>query len=186
MDYEVEIKFPVDDAAAIVARVERLGATRQETVHQRDGYFAHPARDFARTDEALRLRSIGDLNCITYKGPRLDETTKTRRELEVPFANGPDAAARMADLLRSLGFREVRTVAKRRQVFSLVWRHRAFSLDFDSVEGLGEFLEIETLAAQNDWTEARDAALELAAELGLSRSERRSYLQLLIDLDSPG
>jgi adenylate cyclase class 2 len=186
MVYEVELKFPLDDAASVIDRIERLGATRGETVEQRDHYFAHPSRDFAQTDEALRLRSIGSANCITYKGPRLDEATKTRRELEVPFETGPEAAARMADLLRSLGFREVRAVAKRRQVFSLIWRDREFSLDLDSVEGLGEFLEIETLAGQNDWTEARDAALALAAKLGLDRSERRSYLQLLLDLDSPG
>ena len=44
-----------------------------------------PCRDFAQTDEALRIRTVGDTSFVTYKGPKLDATTKTRRELELPL-----------------------------------------------------------------------------------------------------
>ena len=79
-------------------------------VEQVDRYFNHPARDFGVTDEAFRIRSVGDANCVTYKGPRIDSVTKTRREIEVSFAEGSDAASQMTDIWQSLGFRFVREV----------------------------------------------------------------------------
>ena len=55
MDYEVEQKFPVDDLAPIEAKLSVLGAEISEPRTEVDLYFNHPARDFAQTDEALRL-----------------------------------------------------------------------------------------------------------------------------------
>lgn len=62
MKYEVEKKFPVDDLNEVVAKLEELSATFSEPVVQVDRYFAHPVRDFASTDEALRIRSVGTEN----------------------------------------------------------------------------------------------------------------------------
>ena len=79
MQYEVELKFPVADLGAIEARLVELGTRFDEAVTQVDRYFAHPARDFARTDEALRIRQVGNACYVTYKGPKVDAATKTRR-----------------------------------------------------------------------------------------------------------
>ena len=81
MHIEVEQKFRAAHSPELLARLQRLGATIEEPIEQIDQYFAHPVRDFAQTDEALRIRRVGDLNFVTYKGPKLDSTTKTRREL---------------------------------------------------------------------------------------------------------
>jgi len=81
MQYEVEQKFPVSDMPALQERLIALGATIGETQVEVDLYFGHPARDFSKTDEALRIRRIGAKNCITYKGPKIDITTKTRCEI---------------------------------------------------------------------------------------------------------
>lgn len=182
-DYEVELKFPLRDGAAVVERLTALGGAVQPAVLQVDRYFAHPLRDFALTDEALRLRSVGEANILTYKGPLLDDATKTRQELEVSVAPGSDGAQSLWAILRALGFEDVRTVVKRRQSYRLRWEGRDFSVALDQVEELGEFLEIETLAAAEDWPRARDAALRLAAELHVQDSIRRSYLELLLDRD---
>ena len=107
MAIEVEQKFRVDDLAALQRRLAELGARPGETQIQVDCYYAHPTRDFAATDEALRLRRIGPSNYITYKGPKLDETTKTRREIEIPLPAGGAAAAQAAELLEVLSFRKV-------------------------------------------------------------------------------
>ena len=69
--YEVELKFRVADLPAVEGRLAALGARFAAPVEQVDRYFAHPARDFAQTDEALRLRRVGDEIAITWKGPRL-------------------------------------------------------------------------------------------------------------------
>ena len=180
-DYEVELKFPIQDAAAMAARMKALGARRGPQVRQVDRYFSHPVRDFAQTDEALRLRTEGTQNRLTYKGPLLDATTKTRQEIEIAVEAGTDGALRAWALFRALGFEEVRTVRKQRLPFELHAEGRDFVLAIDSVEGLGDFIEIETLAGPDDWESARDSALRLAAQLQLTASERRSYLQLLLE-----
>lgn len=180
MDYEVELKFRLDDPEALREWLRKLAAVPGDVVEQRDVYLAHPSRDFAATDEAFRIRSIGDDNRLTYKGPLVDQQTKTRQEVEVSFATGADNRSQMLLLLESLGFRAVRKVVKRRTPHHLDWDGRVVELAVDDVEGLGRFLELETLAAEPDWESARDSLLRLAEHLGLKQSERRSYLQLLL------
>lgn len=184
--YEVEAKYPLSDPAQMRRQLTELGAVLVSPLAQCDTYFAHPVRDFSRTDEAFRLRSVGEHNALTYKGPLVDRQTKTREEIEIPIEPGADAARQMAEMLRSLGFRAVRSVEKTRQPFHLSWQGREFELALDTVAGLGEFLEIETQADAAEWESARDILLALAGKLGLRESERRSYLQLLLEHDSGG
>lgn len=181
--YEVELKFPLSDPDRILAELESLGAQRLPAVEQRDAYFAHPVRDFGETDEALRIRCVGEHNVVTYKGPKIDPQTKTRQEIEIPFADGAATADQLAELLTRLGFRSVRTVAKRRTPFRLVWENRELDVAFDELAGLGAFLEIELLADENGRNAARDCILRLAERLQLRNSERRSYLCLLLETD---
>ena len=53
--HEVEQQYPVADVAALEARLADAGAGWHGVVEQVDRYFGHPSRDFADTDEALRL-----------------------------------------------------------------------------------------------------------------------------------
>lgn len=180
MDYEVELKFRVDNPSATGAMLAERGAVAHDVQPHRDTYFNHPARDFAETDEAFRIRSIGDDNRLTYKGPLLDKQTKTRQECEVGCEAGEVGLEKLRQMLVALGFREVHTVVKQRTPFHLDWQGLAVEVTIDNVEGLGTFVELETIADEDDWESARDALLELAASLGLEDSERRSYLQLLL------
>lgn len=181
MTYEVEMKFPLGEGQDLVPHLLGLGAVEHETVKQADRYFNHPARDFAQTDEAFRLRSVGDENCVTYKGPKLDPVAKTRHEIEIEYARGPGNAVEFAEMLALLGFRESLTVHKTRRVFHLKWRERKVEVLLDRVEQLGEFVEIETIADDVDREAAKQCVLSLAAELGLESPERRSYLRMLIE-----
>ena len=182
MQYEVELKFPLADPSDLLARLASLGVVVASPIEQVDRYFNHPARDFGVTDEAFRIRSIGDANCVTYKGPIIDSATKTRREIEVSFADGPEAASQMAEVWQSLGFRFVRDVRKTRTPLTLDWHQRVYELALDDVPPLGTFLEIELLSDEAGRDAARDAILALARELGLTNSERRSYLELLLEV----
>ena len=102
MKYEVEQKFPVGDLAGVEARLSALGAAVSEPREEVDLYFAHPARDFAATDEALRIRRVGESNCITYKGPKIDRTTKTRREIELAIPSGAEVPDAWQELFEAL------------------------------------------------------------------------------------
>lgn len=191
--YEVELKFQVSDSADVERRLAGLGGSLSAAVDQVDRYFAHPARDFAATDEALRLRRVGDDVVVTWKGPRIDTATKTRREIELevaPAAAGPpDGAAtigRWTELLEALGFRPVREVAKRRRTAILRRDDATIEAALDDVAGLGWFLELEEQAAAADVDRARERLGTLARELGCAAAERRSYLELLLAATGQG
>jgi adenylate cyclase class 2 len=175
---EVELKFPLDDAGSLRERLAAVGAVAKGAIAQSDAYFNHPKRDFARTDEALRIRTVGDESVVTYKGPKLGGSAKTRFELELPLA--AQTADGWREVLTRLGFRAVATVRKRRELFELEREGKAFELTIDEVEGLGAFAEVETLADEAARDTAERAVLALATELGLKDAEPHSYLELLL------
>lgn len=183
--FEVEQKYPVTEVARLLPMLDELGAELEGEYQQADHYFNHPQRDFATTDEALRIRSVGKANFVTYKGPKIDTETKTRRELELPLAAGHAAASDFAELLSVLGFRPVAWVRKSRRQFQLDWERRRFEIALDDVAGVGQFVELETQAAASEVPAARDSLQRLAGRLGLSRVERRSYLELLLASETP-
>jgi adenylate cyclase class 2 len=180
MNYEVECKFRIDDAAGLAARLRELDAEFAAPLEQVDRYFAHPARDFAQTDEALRLRRVGPANYVTYKGPKIDAATKTRRELELPLPPGEAGAAQFSELFMALGFRPVAEVRKQRRLATMAWQGREVEVAWDDVEQVGQFLELETSAAEADMAAARTCILALAERLSPGPTERRSYLELLL------
>ena len=182
MGYEVEVKYRANDALALAARLIGLGATGGDSAEHADQYFAHPDRDFGRTDEALRLRRVGLDNRITYKGPKRPGPTKTREELEIPFEPGSAAYGQMAKVFERLGFRPVVVVAKTRREFAVERGGRSLSVTIDDAADLGTFAEVEGLAAdESDLAGAQSAVLALAAELGLSEVEPRSYLKMRLE-----
>lgn len=183
MQYEVENKYRVPELPPILQRLVELGAEFQDVVEQVDVYFNHPDRDFATTDEALRLRRVGDRNWMTYKGPKIDQATKTRREIELPLADGAALVEPYSTLLTALGFRVVAQVKKRRRQGGLRWYEYSVDLSLDDVAGLGHFVELEIVADADRLPRAQAAVVALADELGLVEAERRSYLEMLLTAD---
>jgi adenylate cyclase, class 2 len=180
MRFEVEQKHPVDDSQAFLARLAEWGVTIEPAATQVDQYFAHPARDFARTDEALRIRTIGSQSFITYKGPKLDAATKTRREIELPLDSQDGDGSQFRELLLALGFSSVAEVRKERRPF-LIRRDGVKVVGaLDDVHYVGSFVEIEIVTDDAGLEAAKRTIAELAEELGLGPAERRSYLELLL------
>ncbi len=196
---EVEQKFAADDLARVERQVTARGAEFTPPVGQADRYYAHPARDFAQTDEALRIRrvergkmkgthgggvTVGEAapqgNFVTYKGPKLDRQTKTRREIELSLPPGEDGFAEFASLLEALGFRAVAEVRKQRRTARLDWQGFHVEVALDDVEGVGRYVELEIAAEPADAEAAKAALASLAEHLGLRANERRSYLELLL------
>ncbi|ASJ06817.1 class IV adenylate cyclase [Thermococcus pacificus] len=173
---EIEVKGYADDK--IFERVrEDFELIRRE--YHEDTYFQHPCRDFTETDEALRIR-VRRFNghfeaFLTYKGPKIDPNSKTRREIEVPISD-PD---KHSEILSRLGFQEVLTVEKVREKYYV---DKGIIIALDEVEGLGKFIEIEALAENERAVEETVERLRgILKELGVERFERRSYLELLLE-----
>jgi adenylate cyclase class 2 len=180
MQFEVEQKHRVGDKTALVAKLTKRGATLCDAIVQSDCYFAHPARDFARTDEALRIRTVGAASFVTYKGPKLDAATKTRRELELPLAPSDADGSQFAELLSALGFTPVATVRKQRQEFHVAYDGRDVEVALDEVDGVGTYVELELMSDEAGLESAKAVIAALASKLELGPSERRSYLELLL------
>jgi adenylate cyclase class 2 len=179
--YEVEQKYAVADAAALIARLLELGVTLGPAVAQRDHYFNYPARDFAQTDEALRLRQSGASSYVTYKGPKIDATTKTRREIELPLPAGAAEGEAWPELLQALGFRSVADVRKQRRKGTLRWKNFEVEFVLDEVAEVGTFCELELQAEESGLAAAKECLAQLAKVLHLAQPERRSYLEMLLE-----
>jgi len=179
MGYEVEVKYRDADHDRLSRALAELGAEPLGTVEQEDAYLNHPSRDFAETNEAFRIRRIGDENRITYKGPKEAGPTKTREEIEVSFDAGPERYEELVRLYDRLGFRRVAVVRKRRTAFGLRFEGHEVEVVLDRAEGLGDFAEIEAMAQDREGLPAAQrAVLGLAARLGLTEVEPRSYLRM--------
>jgi adenylate cyclase class 2 len=181
MTFEVEQKFHVGDPAGLLAQLHQHGVHLGSPQVQADQYFNHFARDLTQTDEALRIRRVGDRNALTYKGPKLDTTTKTRREIEIGIDCGERASAKFAELLMALGFRPVAEVRKQRRTATISQLGQTIEIAVDEIDELGVFVEMECLADESHVETAKAAIADLAAKLGLTAGERKSYLELLLE-----
>lgn len=181
MPLEIEQKFRVASHEPVEAALTHLGVALSEPVTQVDCYYTHPQRDFAATDEAFRIRAVGAENYLTYKGPKLDTTTKSRVEHEVRVADGPAALAAIGEILRNLSFTPASIVRKQRRSCTMERDGFAIEIALDEVRKVGPFVELEIAVSDDSQADAAKAVLaSLATELGLTDSERRSYLELVI------
>jgi len=166
--YEVEVKFRAAHDA-VRAAVQEHDADPAAVRIQRDTYYDAPDRDFAATDEALRLRvewrteaargtngsapgsaptDTGTAGSFGPREPPADATVDlTYKGAKVDTesktreeATVAVAAAEDADaVLRGLGYAPAATVEKRRERYRL--EETLVTLDW--VVDLGEFVELE-------------------------------------------
>ena len=183
---EVEVRYRTADRAGVISRLAAWGAELAQDRTDVDLYFNPADRDLKASDEAFRLRRVGQTNCLTYKGPKRDAETKTRTEIEIPLGDGDETAADAERMLLALGFRPVVTVRKKRQVYR--FSRGGFDLEacFDDVELVGPFVELEILAPEEQYEPAKAALLRTAAELGLTEKETRSYLGMVLEARGRG
>jgi adenylate cyclase class 2 len=167
---EIEVKCPVEALGPVEELLKSKGAAFQKEVRQSDLYLSHPCRDFGRTDEALRLRRENERSILFYKGPKVDRETKTREELSTPI---PDPES-LTLILKKVGFEKVMEVEKVRRVYLL----NEVEVSLDLVTGLGAFVELEVQDLELE--KGRDMLASVMRELGLERTERSSYLELLL------
>jgi len=170
MAEEVEVKARAE-LEKVRRRLAELGAQLVGVEEQEDVYFEHPYRSFLAGDEALRLRVAGGRAELTYKGPRRPGSAKSR--LEVTVQVGDAVAAKT--LLELLGFREAVRVRKRRELYRL----GDVEVALDTVEELGEFVELESRGAPVG------RLLELLKLLGAGEIVSETYAELAARAASP-
>ncbi|MEA4957801.1 Adenylate cyclase CyaB [bioreactor metagenome] len=174
---EVEVKAKIDNFDSIEKGLKKIGAKKTHVEHQEDLYFNSPIKDFAKTDEALRIRKVNIEDSfetyITYKGPKIDEKSKTRKEIEVKIED----SEKVSNIFKSLEFVETSKVVKNRTIYLL----EQYIISLDNVIGLGPYMEIETDIDEGcDYESEIDKIFDIFKKLDIiSGFERTSYLELL-------
>lgn len=178
---EVEIKLPVENRQELERKLQMKGFQAGKCVKEEDIYFNSPERDLKKRDEALRIRTVTNLeteseeSVLTYKGPKLDHVSMTRKELET----GVENPQMMREIFCALGYEKQYMVRKKRSYYE----KEKLTACVDQVEGLGNFLELEILLTDENKREEALAEIEkLLHELGYQMSEtsRTSYLSMLM------
>ena len=192
---EVEIKVKISDPNLIRKKFENFNGVYKLSLNHEDTYFNMPKglRDFKQTDEALRLRKAIEFNrnikgmgqkinyFITYKGKKIDTTTKTREEIEVKINEIED----MKNLLKLLGFREVFTVVKERELYEFTFKDTRIEALIDYIPILEQhFVEVELITESYESVdENKEILFQFLEIFGIKKQEsvRRSYLELITD-----
>lgn len=169
-ELEIEIKAYCQNISDIKIKLAELDAVFIKTETESDQYFNHPAKDFAETDEALRIRNAADTTILTYKGPKVSKVTKARIEKEVVVQDDKETG----EILNLLGFHQSGMVMKNRDYYEL----GDIIICLDDVENLGAFVELEKKG--NNLEVIEKELFSLAEKLGLEKFERKSYLEMLL------
>ncbi|MDD1653546.1 MAG: class IV adenylate cyclase [Methanomicrobiales archaeon] len=188
---EIEAKIRVRSLEPLRAHLRELKAEHLGAVMERDVYYNAPHRDFAVTDEALRVRYTGSVPVeggapvpgtaplpagapvLTYKGPKLPgEGPKAREEICISVVEGE----RLEQVLDRLGFRRTAEVVKERDLYRL----EGATIALDRVASLGTFIEIEAPMGLSR-TDAVRMIRDIAEKLGVrGKSLSLSYLEMLL------
>ncbi len=157
---EIEIKATFDDKEKVKGALERLGAHAEKEKHQVDEYYNHPSRDTRKTNEYIRLRyKPGDNKGVfAYHINIADGVNKE-------FETGVDDHPTFKQILQRLHFQLLGVVDKRRETYKL----GEFIVTIDLVEGIGNFVEIETEGEEDEIEEKKAACLDLLEKIGLSK-----------------
>lgn len=195
-NYEVELKFPSCfekdnlphkiNIPELKLLLNKLEFQYQRIFFQKDIYYNHPCRNFAESDEALRIRSIkkeidkDDFKTkLTYKGPKIGTKAKTREEYELDIED----TEKMDKLLISLEFKQIGIVEKEREEWLSSDREITFSID--TIKGLGVYIEIEKITSDKNNIESIILQLsELGKKLGLKNHTNKSYIEMILEKKS--
>ena len=177
---EVEIKVAVKNKLLIEEKLLQTGFSKGDLLKESDFYFDSDYNKLKENDMALRIRSCENLtqdspeSFITFKGPKMDKISMTRKELETKIENAETGI----EILKSLGYVPVSPVIKIRQEFHL----NEINVCLDQVEDLGDFLELEiAVSEENEKADALNKIISLLHDFGYGADDiiRTSYLSML-------
>lgn len=174
---EIEIKAVLRDKGEAVRKLEGMGCVFSEPVRQEDAiYFPpgmHPPTPIGTN--VLRLRRENGKTLFTFKRSVGEHLDKLEAETDVA-----DHAA-METIIGYLGYDTVIHVDKIR----MKTRSGETEICLDEVEGLGTFIEVERMIADDGDGETASAELEaFLADLGIAKEDRvftRGYDVLLYE-----
>lgn len=164
---EIEIKVRVESAGKIIEQLKSRGCLFSSPVSQRDDIFIpldEPTVPVSLGVNVLRIRRQDDKNLFTLKQGQ--ELAKIERELEVA---DPET---LEEIILMLGYKKIVQISKNRSKCKM----GELEICVDEVFGLGDFVEVEKITAEDPET-VQAELLSFLAGLGVdvSRREKVGY-----------
>jgi predicted adenylyl cyclase CyaB len=167
MPTNIEIKARLSNVSEAHALVAAISDTPPETLRQRDTFFSC-------SHGRLKLRETGTGHAELISYARTDTAAAKQSDYEIAAVAEPELLRRV--LAQALG--ETIVVEKTRVLY-LVGQTR---VHLDSVDGLGDFLELEVvLRPGQDSAEGRAIAADLMGRLGVRDADlcRTAYADMI-------
>ncbi|MBE5738700.1 MAG: class IV adenylate cyclase [Clostridiales bacterium] len=138
-DKEIEVKFKIEEKTKqeLMAFLSRV-ATKTVSSHQIDTYYVPSFKNFevdGQTRECVRIREEGEKCVLCYKKIHYEAEPIYCDEYETEISSKDQTEK----ILFALGFSVQMIIDKQRESYY----HSELEFDFDSIKGLGEFMEVE-------------------------------------------
>ncbi|MEU2037949.1 class IV adenylate cyclase [Nocardia niwae] len=167
---EAELKARVQDVESVQAALSARSAGQRS--RYQDVYFDSADGRLSSEGRELRLRTItaddGRRALLTYKEPAVDTTSGSKPEYETEVA---DPAA-IDSMLRGLGLTNLVSFEKRCLNYRFTSEGRELLATLVTIPELdGTFIELETMVAESELTEALKVVRTTLYQLGISDSD---------------
>jgi len=138
---EIEVKAYLRDKIKVLTKIESLGYVFSEPVKQIDTVYARTVgsvEEYLKNDHFVRIREKSDGEYIfTVKVPKVIKENLVKREYETKINN----IVELEQSLFVMGYKIANKVVKIRRTA----KREDFEICMDSVEDLGDFIEIEKM-----------------------------------------
>lgn len=179
---EVEKKYAAPNAAALKAKLEKLGAKPSPQTYQVDAYYNAPHRDFLAPEaisEWLRIRTEQRGSSVNFKvWHPIAAITKTHADEYESKVEDPEAIRR---IFEALGFTPLVTVDKTREE----WKLSNVEVVIDHVKDAGDFVEFEFKGDAENVEDATAQLMSFIESLGVELGDtvNRGYPHILLGRD---
>ena len=176
---EVEIKFPLLNVQELLTKLKEI-AEHKGDKQEKDHYYVPVHRDFLKAEpinEWFRIRQTSKGTTLNYKKWH---NTKEKRAVSCDeLETGVEDIEVLKEMLQRLDFKEIILVDKLRRT----WHYKDVIIGVDTVEGLGDFIELETEDVFDTVEEAKKRLYEVAEELGAALGEQnfKGYPHILLE-----
>jgi len=166
---EIEVKIRINDSLKIQKKLLSLGAEIYKPRYFEENIlYDFPEKTLTKRNQALRLRTIGGKNLLTYKGElQKSRKFKIRKEYETEVKD----KKQLQKIISSLGLKQIFTYQKYRTEF----RVKNLKIYLDETKA-GEFLELEG---------DREDIVKFTKKMGFSKSDfiKTDYISLIKELE---
>lgn len=164
MKKEIEVKVKTNNHQEILSKLESLGCTFTTPVTQDDAIYVNFDGDFTAFmpgTNFLRIRASGGKYLFTLKQPQKNELDCIEKETEISDPEAMEGALELMGYHLAVRVKKTRTKTK----------YQDMEICLDSVEGLGDFVEVEKIT-EGDGEEVQKELCDFLTSIGVDISER--------------